>query len=648
MNCRKIESSIIVLLLNVRSEPVKLRRILLILLFFSAGLLSAPIQVSAQSTVVLDFESLAHGGTFISVPSPYSEDGFTITSSVTASSDAFTVFGPASSQFTGSAALASGTVPATWTLTNDNNDTFDLVSIDISEFICSPESCFFGGGLLTYTGTKADLSTVTHSFFLDQVFGLETIMFPSSFSGLASVSVFVDASGPQFHQIDNIVFIASVDTTPPVLAVAIDAPGITTEVTGDLTVAGNNWEETGFKVNSAADFELSLPAGPFSVAVTDDLNPAPSLSYQVDESPIIFPFVFEPGKTYLLEVTANDGSNTVSVTRNVMVNNVPAGVLTQHQTVLDGDDPNAPVVIEITGTSLTGGFIDITPLSASEVPPVPSGFAATVPAGFGATEFTFFDITITPSTALAPGAQVFVRIETDDWAGTNCADLEGLPLPLSNVEESSQRLVHLEENEWRDITDLNNSWGHEILLDASNPGPNPPGSFLFPGFPFVCNSPDGTDRCELASFGDECNQLGGISPALSGNDPLSPFAILIRDIAMITIDIKPGSDPNSVNPDAGGFLAVGILTTSIALGDAADFYALDVDPSTLTFGPAGAAIARTAKVKDVDGDGDNDLILHFGISETGITCGDTEATLTGETFSGDAFEGTDSLTARCN
>jgi hypothetical protein len=122
---------------------------------------------------------------------------------------------------------------------------------------------------------------------------------------------------------------------------------------------------------------------------------------------------------------------------------------------------------------------------------------------------------------------------------------------------------------------------------------------------------------------------------------------IAKVVVDVEIDIKPGSDPNSINPDAGGFVAVAILTTSIAAGDAADFYALDVDPSTVMFGPAGAVIARDAKVKDVDGDGDDDLILHFKISDTGIACGDTEATLTGETFSGDSIEGTDSLITRC-
>jgi hypothetical protein len=93
-----------------------------------------------------------------------------------------------------------GTIPATWTLTNDNNEGFNLESIDVSEFAPG-----FGEGLLTYTGTKSDMvTTVTHSFTLDGQFGPETVTFPSSFSDLVSVSVSIDATGAQYHQIDNI------------------------------------------------------------------------------------------------------------------------------------------------------------------------------------------------------------------------------------------------------------------------------------------------------------------------------------------------------------------------------------------------------------------------------------------------------------
>ncbi len=51
----------------------------------------------------------------------------------------------------------------------------------------------------------------------------------------------------------------------------------------------------------------------------------------------------------------------------------------------------------------------------------------------------------------------------------------------------------------------------------------------------------------------------------------------------------------------------------------------------------------------MDSDGDLDLMLHFRTQGTGIQCGDTEASLTGETFDGQAIQGTDSVvTVGCN
>lgn len=64
----------------------------------------------------------------------------------------------------------------------------------------------------------------------------------------------------------------------------------------------------------------------------------------------------------------------------------------------------------------------------------------------------------------------------------------------------------------------------------------------------------------------------------------------------------------------------------------------------------GAAIVHPiGHVKDVDGDGDLGLVVHFKRTETGIACGDTAATLTGETLGGQAFSGTDAIeTVGCN
>jgi hypothetical protein len=108
------------------------------------------------------------------------------------------------------------------------------------------------------------------------------------------------------------------------------------------------------------------------------------------------------------------------------------------------------------------------------------------------------------------------------------------------------------------------------------------------------------------------------------------------DVIIVEIDIKPGSPQNSIRPDSSGLIAVAVLTTPA-------FNALQLDTDTVRFGPDGAMAHGKDQVKDIDGDGDKDRLLRFRIAETGIQCGDTKATLTGETKAGISISGTDSI-----
>jgi hypothetical protein len=105
----------------------------------------------------------------------------------------------------------------------------------------------------------------------------------------------------------------------------------------------------------------------------------------------------------------------------------------------------------------------------------------------------------------------------------------------------------------------------------------------------------------------------------------------------VTIDIKPGGVPNSINPRSKGVIPVAVLTTET-------FDATTIDWSTVHFGASGSeAAAVHYAMADVDGDGDTDMIFHFRTQETGIACGDTTASLTGQTFGAQIVEGSDSI-----
>ena len=88
-----------------------------------------------------------------------------------------------------------------------------------------------------------------------------------------------------------------------------------------------------------------------------------------------------------------------------------------------------------------------------------------------------------------------------------------------------------------------------------------------------------------------------------------------------------------MNPRANGGIWVAILS-------AGDFDPVQIDVSTVRFGPGDAAAIRY-EVWDLNGDGASDVALRFKIPESGIRCGDTEATLTGKTIEGQSFAGTD-------
>ena len=149
-----------------------------------------------------------------------------------------------------------------------------------------------------------------------------------------------------------------------------------------------------------------------------------------------------------------------------------------------------------------------------------------------------------------------------------------------------------------------------------------------------------------AVYGSLCVNIADQSGSITQTDsPHDPGIGLICDIPAtvivsggartISIDIKPDSRENAVNPAANGVIPVAILSTD-------ELDAAAVDPLTVRFGPDGAVeIHGRRHMSDVNADGRSDLVLHFAIAATGIVAGNTSASLTGKTFDREAIEGTD-------
>ena len=111
----------------------------------------------------------------------------------------------------------------------------------------------------------------------------------------------------------------------------------------------------------------------------------------------------------------------------------------------------------------------------------------------------------------------------------------------------------------------------------------------------------------------------------------------------VSIDIRPGGFPNTVNLRSRGMLPVAILTTP-------DFDAMQVDPDSVLLGDAGlsgTAVVFKSTIEDVNGNGFLDLLLFFKIAELvdnrALDASSTVLTLTGDTFDGISVEGSDSV-----
>jgi hypothetical protein len=129
-----------------------------------------------------------------------------------------------------------------------------------------------------------------------------------------------------------------------------------------------------------------------------------------------------------------------------------------------------------------------------------------------------------------------------------------------------------------------------------------------------------------------------LTDANGDSDVATVTVCVLFGSGQFSIDIMPSDPGNNLNLRAGSG-----ATISVAILSASGFCGAPnlVDPSTLRFGPGQAGISGSPHVRDVDGDGNKDLLVRFPTNETGIACGDTQASLFGSTFDSQSISGSD-------
>lgn len=226
------------------------------------------------------------------------------------------------------------------------------------------------------------------------------------------------------------------------------------------------------------------------------------------------------------------------------------------------------------------------------------------------TSYTMNILSPQPGQTLYIGQQVIIKVAIKDNAGNpvsgamvTATSPTGAPIPLTETVAAAAT--------------AGSSGGAAGILAS-------PGTGIYEGtYTILPNDPIG-------------DWVISIVASVGGEFPKQAIHTEVVPVITVSIDIKPGTYPNFINLGSKGVIPVAILTT-------ADFDARTVDGASVRFGPS-EAMATHYALKDVDRDGDIDMILQFNTLQTGIQVGDTEATLTGRTLGGDMYiTGTDSM-----
>lgn len=126
--------------------------------------------------------------------------------------------------------------------------------------------------------------------------------------------------------------------------------------------------------------------------------------------------------------------------------------------------------------------------------------------------------------------------------------------------------------------------------------------------------------------------IGASAVLEGGNKIFNARAYVYNEAYQIEIDIKPGDAANTIDINSTGEVEVAVLSTNKNAGDATTFGASFLNPASLRFGPNQVGSVNLPGVfEDVGGDGDQDLVNNYKVSDIGLVCEQPEpVTMTGE------------------
>ncbi len=174
----------------------------------------------------------------------------------------------------------------------------------------------------------------------------------------------------------------------------------------------------------------------------------------------------------------------------------------------------------------------------------------------------------------------------------------------------------------------------EIIAPLSGYGGRTPTYALRPGSPAIDNA--GKQCTEFTGAPIAIDQRGRVRTGCDIGSVDAPAAIPPVELQLILLPGQFGIEPNST-----GTLILAILSRVDSTNPFEPL--VDLERSSLRLGSAGAVPFRYTR-QDRNGDGIDDLVMRFNISETGIACGEKAIELRGTIIGANNFVATTAIT----